>query len=67
MLLVSIENKRIDNIIIIGNELLFSDLDEGTNEAVYSNVPVNEYEEKSDFYNLVHVYLYDEDYLLNRP
>ena len=62
MLLVSIEKKRIDNIIIIDNELLFSDSDEN-DEVVYSKVPVNEYVENTDYYNKVQVYLYDEDYL----
>ena len=40
MLLVSIDKKRIDNIIIIDNELLFSDSDEN-DEVIYSKVPVN--------------------------
>ena len=63
MLLISIEKRRIDNIIIIGNELLFSDIDKETDEAIYTEVPVNEYEENSDYYHLVQSYLYDEEYL----
>ena len=63
MLLVNVEGKLIENIVIIGKELLFSDLDEETNEAIYSNVPVNEYEENTDYYNKVQAYLYEEDYL----
>ena len=62
MLLISIEKKRIDNIIIIDNELLFSDSDEN-DEVVYSKDPVNEYVENTDYYHLVQSYLYDEDYL----
>jgi hypothetical protein len=63
MLLVNVEGKLIENIVIIGKELLFSDLDEETNEAIYSNVPVNEYEENTDYFYKVQSYLYDEDYL----
>ena len=63
LLLISIEKRRIDNIIIIGNELLFSYIDKETDEAIYSDVPVNEYEENSDYYHLVQSYLYDEEYL----
>ena len=62
MLLISIEKKRIDNIIIIDHELLFSDSDEN-DEVVYSKDPVNEYVENTDYYHLVQSYLYDEDYL----
>lgn len=63
MLLVNVEGNLIENMIILNDELLFSDLDERNNEAVYSNVPVNEYEENTDYYLLVQSYLYDECYL----
>ena len=63
MLLVNVEGNLIENMIILNDELLFSDLDERNNEAVYSKDPVNEYEENSDVYLLVQSYLYEEDYL----
>ena len=62
MLLVSIDKRRIDNIIIIDNELLFSDTDE-EDELFYTAKPVNEYVENTDYYHLVQSYLYDECYL----
>lgn len=63
MLLVSIEGKLIDNIIIFRNELYFSDIDPTDEETIYSNVPVNEYVFNTDSFNEVQVFLYHEDYL----
>lgn len=63
MLLVSIEGKLIDNIIIFRNELYFSEEDPVEEEVVYSNVPVNEYVFNTDSFNSVQVFLYHEDYL----
>lgn len=62
MLLVNVEGNVIGNMVILNDELLFSDI--GTDEAaIYSTVPVNEYVENTDSFNKVQVYLYDEDYL----
>ena len=63
MLLVSIEGRKIDNIIIFRNELYFSDVDPTDEETIYSNVPVNEYVFNTDSFNEVQVLLYHEDYL----
>ena len=50
MLLVNVNGCFIENIIIQDNTLLFSKLDPETNEAVYTEMPVNEYEEGTDKY-----------------
>ena len=62
MLLVNVEGNLIENIVIIDREILFSDIG-ADQEAIYSNVPVNEYEKNTDSYNKVELYLYEEDYL----
>jgi len=63
MLLVSIEGKLIDNIVIYKNELYFSYEDSATKEAVYTPVPTNEYIFNTDSFNAVQVFLYHMDYL----
>ena len=62
MLLVNVEGNLIENMIIINEELLFSE-NSLNNEAVYSPVPVNEYAFNTDTYKTVNLYLYDEEYL----
>ena len=63
MLLVNVNGCFIENIIIQDNNLLFSKLDPETNEAVYTEMPVNEYEEKSDKFITAEAVLNEEDYL----
>lgn len=62
MLLVNVEGTLIENMIILNDELLFSDVG-ADQEAIYSDIPVNEYEENTDYFYKVQSYLYDEDYL----
>ena len=63
MLLVNVNGSFIENMIILNDKLYFSDLDPATNEAVYTEVPVNEYEETSDIYSSVEMVLKEEDFL----
>ena len=63
MLLVNVNGCFIENIIIQDNTLLFSSLDPETNEAVYTEKPVNEYEENSDVFLNVEAVLNEEEYL----
>ena len=68
MLLVNVNGSFIENMIILNDKLYFSDLDPATNEAVYTEVPVNEYEETSDIYSSVEMVLKEEDFLgFERP
>ena len=68
MLLVYVNGSFIENMIILNDKLYFSDLDPATNEAVYTEVPVNEYEETSDIYSSVEMVLKEEDFLgFERP
>ena len=58
MLLVYINGNTIENMIILNNELLFSDTDAQEN-LIYTKRPVNEYEENTDKYLEVEAILYD--------
>ena len=63
MLLVNVNGSFIENMIILNDKLYFSDLDPATNEAVYTEMPVNEYEETSDKFITAEAVLNEEDYL----
>lgn len=52
MILIYVEGKLIENMIIQDNKLLFSDID-SNEDVVYKTVPVNEYEETSATYKEV--------------
>lgn len=58
MLLIYINGNLIENMIIQGNELLFSDTDEQEN-LFYTKRPVNEYVKGTDKYLEVEAILYD--------
>lgn len=58
MILININGKLIENIIIQDDMLLFSDVDEN-NETIYKKTPTNEYEDDSNTYLQVESILYD--------
>lgn len=58
MILININGKLIENMIIQDNMLLFSDVDEN-NETIYRKTPTNEYEDDSPTYLQVQAILYD--------
>ena len=58
MILININGKLIENMIIQDNMLLFSDVD-SDNETIYKRTPTNEYEDNTPTYLQVQSILYD--------